>query len=213
LKKKMINKNAFMLLLATAALIALAVLVIFAFRKPYTFHGTVINPPLPVTDFSLLTANSESVRLSEQEGKIVLLFFGYTSCPDVCPLTLATFQEVHQRLGDDAQKVRFAMITADPERDMPDKVAAYAARFHPGFIGLSGDRAELEKIWKQLGVFVEKQESNSAAGYLVSHTTSVYVLDQNGSVIMTFPYGTSAVDMTDDIRQLLKQSKQEQTQS
>ena len=205
----MFRKNASILLLATAAIIGLAVLVIFAFRKPYTFHGTVINPPLPVADFSLLTANGDSVRLSEQEGKIVLLFFGYTSCPDVCPLTLATFKEVHQRLGEDAQKVKFTMITADPERDTPDKVAAYAARFHPDFVGLSGKRAELEKVWKQLGVFVEKQESNSAAGYLVSHTTSVYVLDQNGSLIMTFPYGTTAIDIANDVSELLRQSQGE----
>ena len=194
-------------MLATTAIIALAVVSLLAFRKPYTFHGTVIDPPLTVTDFSLLTANSESVRLSEQEGKIVLLFFGYTSCPDVCPVTLATFKEVHDRLGTDAQKVQFAMITADPERDTPDKVAAYAARFNPEFIGLSGRQADLEKVWKELGVYVEKQNSESAAGYLVSHTTSVYVLDERGSLIMTFPYGTSATDMASDVMHLLKQSQ------
>lgn len=208
----MIKRNPYFVLLIVTAVIALTILVELVFRRPYSFHGTVINPPLPVTDFALPTANEEVFRLSEQKGKIVLLFFGYTSCPDVCPVTLATFKQVYERLGEDAQKVRFVMITADPDRDTPDKVAEYTARFNPEFIGLSGDITELEPIWKELGVFVEKQDSDSAAGYLVSHTASVYVLDQNGGLIMTFPYGASATDMADDLIQLLKQSKQEQSQ-
>ena len=201
----MIKKNLYVVLFIMAAAIALTVLVEFFFRRPYSFHGTVITPPLPVTDFSLQTANNEKFRLSDQKGKIVLLFFGYTSCPDVCPTTLATFKQVYERLGDDAQKIKFVMITADPERDTPDKVAEYAARFNPEFIGLSGDITKREAIWKELGVFVEKQDSGSAAGYLVSHTSSVYVLDQSGDLIMTFPYGTSATDMVNDLTQLLKQ--------
>lgn len=203
----MIKKNPYFVLLIATAVIGLTMLVEFVFRKPYSFHGTVINPPLPVTDFSLQTANEEVFRLSEQKGKIVLLFFGYTSCPDVCPVTLATFKQVNDNLGEDAQKVRFAMITADPDRDTPDKVAEYAARFNPEFIGLSGDMTALASIWKELGVFVEKQESDSAAGYLVSHTASVYVLNQSGSLFMTFPYGTTATEIADDIRQILKDSK------
>lgn len=202
----MIKKNPYFVLLIATAVIGLTMLVEFVFRKPYSFHGTVIDPPLPVTDFSLQTANEEVFRLSEQKGKVVLLFFGYTSCPDVCPVTLATFKQVNDNLGEDAQKVRFVMITADPDRDTPDKVAEYAARFNPEFIGLSGDMTALASIWKELGVFVEKQESDSAAGYLVSHTASVYVLNQSGSLFMTFPYGTTATEIADDIRQILKES-------
>ena len=201
----MIKKNHYYLLFIMMAVIALGVLIEVVFRRPYSFHGTTIIPPLPLTDFALQTANEEVFRLSEQKGKIVLLFFGYTSCPDVCPTTLATFKQVYERLGDDAQKIKFVMITADPERDTPDKVAEYAARFNPEFIGLSGDITKREAIWKELGVFVEKQDSGSAAGYLVSHTSSVYVLDQSGDLIMTFPYGTSATDMVNDLTQLLKQ--------
>jgi protein SCO1/2 len=88
----MIKKNPYFVLLIVTAVIGLTMLVEFVFRKPYSFHGTVINPPLPVTDFSLQTANEEVFRLSEQKGKIVLLFFGYTSCPDVCPGNLQTGQ-------------------------------------------------------------------------------------------------------------------------
>ena len=196
------------LCLATGTL-ALALLTALVLKRPYAFHGSVITPPLPVTNFSLVTANDEEFRLSDQKGKIVLLFFGYTSCPDVCPITLATFKQVHERLGNDAQNVKFVMITADPDRDTPEKAASYAARFNPKFIGLSGSLTDLEPIWQALGVFVEKQDSDGAAGYLVSHTASVFVLDQSGSLFMTFPYSTTAIEMTEDIVQILKQSEQE----
>lgn len=191
------------------AVLAVALVAAFAIQRPYTFHGTLIEPPLPVTDYSLQTGNGETFRLSDQQGKIVLLFFGYTSCPDVCPITLGTFKQVYEKLGKDAGKVAFVMITADPERDTPEKVAAYAAQFNPEFIGLSGDPSDLQQIWDELGVFVEKQESDSVVGYLVSHTSSVYVIDQAGGLVMTFPYGTSAFDIADDLIQLLKQSEKE----
>lgn len=192
-----------------SAVLVTALIAGFIFKQPYAFHGTVITPPLPVTDFALQTANNETFRLSNVKGKIVLLFFGYTSCPDVCPITLATFKQVHERMGDNAQKITFMMITADPDRDTPEKVSAYVSQFNPEFIGLSGTSADLEAVWKELGVFVEKQDSVSAAGYLVSHTSSVYVLDQSESLFMTFPYGTTAIDMADDLTELLKQSNQQ----
>lgn len=208
-ERNIIKKNQYYLLFILTAVIGLTVLIEIVSRRPYSFHGTVINPPLPVKDFALQTASDETFRLSDARGKIVLLFFGYTSCPDVCPTTLATLKQVFDRLGDDAQKVAVIMVTADPERDTPDKVAAYAAHFNPEFTGLSGSLADLEPIWKQLGVFVEKQDSGSAAGYLVSHTASVYVLDPNGSLIMSLPYGTAASDIADDLNELLIQSQQE----
>ncbi|MEO7840768.1 MAG: SCO family protein [Anaerolineales bacterium] len=201
------TKISYIPLYVVSALLGIAVFLVFVFEKPYTFSGTVIEPPLPVEDFLLQTANNESFRLSGQNGKITLLFFGYTSCPDVCPTTLAEFKQVYQKLGDDAQSVQFVMITADPERDKADRVTEYVSFFNPAFIGLSGERSDLEKVWKQFSVFVEKQETNSAAGYLVSHTASVFVLDQNSNLRMTFPYGTSANDMTNDIIQLLKENK------
>ena len=177
----------------------------FVFRKPYVFHGTMINPPLPLTDFSLETSNGEKFRLSDQKGKIVLLFFGYTSCPDVCPVTLATFKQVHERLGEKAQRVKFVMITADPERDDPDKVGAYVSQFNSEFVGLSGSLSDLCEVWNELGVFVEKEDSGSASGYLVSHTSSVYVIDENGALFLMMPYGTDYIETTDDLLQLLKQ--------
>jgi protein SCO1/2 len=202
------KKPSYTPLYVITAVLVVILITAFIFKRPYTFHGTLIDPPLSLTDFTLQTAGGESFRLSDQKGKIVLLFFGYTSCPDVCPVTLATFKQVHERLGDKAENIRFVMITADPDRDTPERVAAYATHFNPEFIGLSGSLSDLQSVWKQLGVFVEKQDSGSAAGYLVSHTASAYVIDQDGNLLMMLPYGTTAVDMTNDLTQLLKQSKQ-----
>lgn len=101
------------------------------------------------------------------------------------------------------------MTTTDPNRDTPEKVSEYVSRFDPEFVGLSGSPADIEVLWNELGVFVEKQDTGSAAGYLVSSTSSVFVLDGNGSVLMTFPFGTSDIDIASDLNELLKQSQQE----
>jgi protein SCO1/2 len=178
------------------------------FRKPHTFTGTVISPPLPVTDFALQTQNDQTFRLSDVQGKFVLLFFGYTSCPDVCPTTLATLKQVYEQLGNDAESIAVLMVTADPERDTADKISEYVARFNPKFVGLSGNTSDLAEVYDELGVFVEKQDTGSAAGYLVGHTSSIYVLDPNGALIMTFPFETTVNDIVKDITELLKQSRQ-----
>lgn len=202
------KKPSFIPLYILLAVLAVSVVGAIIFRRPYTFHGTVINPPLPLTDIALQTANNQTFHLSHLKGKIALLFFGYTSCPDVCPITLATFNQVYERLGDDAQKIAFVMITADPERDTPEKISAYVKRFNPEFVGLSGNLSNLQPLWDELGVFVEKQDTGSAAGYVLSHTASVFVLDRNGSLLMTFPYSTTAMEMVGDLTELMKQSQE-----
>ena len=195
-------------LLYIAGILAITTVVVVLFQKPYTFHGTVLTPPLPVTDFTLQTGESETFSLSAARGKLVLLFFGYTSCPDVCPTTLAELRQASETLGDDARNIQVVMVTADPERDTPEKMKAYVAHFDPNFIGVSGNLADLESLWEELGVFVEKEDTGSAAGYLVSHTSSVYVLDRNGDLILMFPYGTTAADIASDLSELLKQTEQ-----
>lgn len=200
------KKASFIPLYIVSAILGIVLLLGVVFQKPYTFNGTVIEPPLPVDDILLKTGNNETFRLSDQNGKITLLFFGYTNCPDICPTTLAEFKQVYEKLGDNAQNVQFVMITADPERDTPDRLSEFVSFFNPVFIGLSGERSELEKVYKEFSVFVEKQDSGSAAGYLVSHTSSVFVLDKETNLRITFPYGTSANEMTDDITQLLNEN-------
>jgi protein SCO1 len=195
-----------LVLYISAVILGIAVIVALILRRPYAYHGTVITPPLAVSDFRLQAADGSAFQLSEMKGRVVVLFFGYTSCPDVCPITLGTFKQVHDGLGDRAQGIKFVMITVDPERDTPQKMESYVAQFDREFIGLSGSLADLQPTWKELGVFAEKQESDSAAGYLVSHTASAYVIDQTGNLFMILPYGISSTDMASDLKQLLEES-------
>lgn len=173
---------------------------------PYTFRGSVYDPAVPAIDFALTNQHNQSFRLSDQRGKVVVMFFGYTHCPDVCPVSLSEFKRIHTLLGEDADNVAFTFITVDPERDTPERLGEYMAAFNPSFEGLSGDIAELERVWDGYGVYHEKQDVGSAAGYLVDHTSRVYVVDTQGDLRLTFAFGTDVNDMLEDIRHLAKEA-------
>ncbi len=172
-------------------------------QLPYTFRGSLIDPPVPAADFELTDQHGRAFRLSEQNGKVVLLFFGYTNCPDVCPLTLSDFKRIKAGLGSQASDVRFVFITVDPERDTSEVLGQYMQNFEADFIGLSGERQQLEGVWKDYGVYQAKQEVGSAAGYLVDHTARTYLVDQQGNWRLTYPFEMGPEDITQDVRYLL----------
>ena len=150
------------------------------------------------------TRQGNPFRLSEQRGKVVLLFFGYTNCLDVCPTTLAQFKQIKDRLGDQAEQTRFVFITVDPERDTQERVRLYLENFDPSFVGLSGDRSDLEKIWQDYFVYQAKQDTGSAAGYEVDHTSRVYAIDKDGNLRMTYPVDIEQEAILDDVRHLIQ---------
>lgn len=169
-----------------------------------SFRGSVLNEPVSVPDFALTDQNGQTFRLSDQRGSAVLLFFGYTQCPDVCPTTLATWRQVHEALGDDAARVRFAFVTVDPERDTPERLGLHVNAFNPDFIGLTGTQEDLEAVYKVFDIIYEKDTSSgSAAGYLVNHTATAFLLGPEGQWRLREKYGTPAEDIAHDIQQLL----------
>ncbi len=169
------------------------------------FRGSVLSQPVPAYDFSLNDQHGQPFRLSDQRGKVVLLFFGYASCPDVCPTTLGDWKQVHARLGEDADRVRFVFITVDPERDTPERLKQHLALFHPDFIGLTGSLEELEPVYQAYGVYYEKVEApESALGYLVNHTSSDFVIDPQGNWRLRHSFGTPIDDIVHDVRLLLE---------
>jgi protein SCO1/2 len=171
---------------------------------PASLTGTLVDPPLPIEDFTL-DAGSGPVSLSDLEGKWVVLFFGYTSCPDVCPFTLVHLHEAMEELGPDlSSQAKVVFITVDPERDSPRRVADYVAQFNPGFIGLSGTAADLEAVREQLGIVVEPGGSTGDGGYLVDHTASLRVLDPQGRMRLILPFDASGPQMADDLRELMR---------
>ncbi|HSJ58529.1 MAG TPA: SCO family protein, partial [Anaerolineae bacterium] len=134
-------------------------------------RGSVMQEPVDVPDFELVDQAGAPWRLSDHRGDVVLLFFGYTSCPDVCPTTLATWRSVHEQLGDEAQRVRFVFVTVDPERDTPEHLGRHVNVFNPDFVGLTGDPNDLAAVYDIFDVYYEKVDvPQSALGYLIDHT-------------------------------------------
>lgn len=202
----MIGKARWIILLALV--VTLALLTVFWRKSAAGLRGAVYDPPLPAADFSLIQADGKAFRLSEQRGKIVLLFFGYTFCPDVCPTTLAELSQALQKLSEQEKaRVVVVFISVDPARDTPECAQEYAQRFSPSFLGLSGTEAELQPIWSAYGVYREVQPTGSAAGYLIAHSARVYLIDPQGNLHLTFPFGTPPEDIAYDLKILLRQSQ------
>ncbi len=189
------------------AVVVLGLSVWLAACGAYQYKGTT-HPGDPAPDFSLPAAQGGTFRLSDQRGRIVLLFFGYTHCPDVCPTTLAEARQMLNALGDQADRVRFVFITVDPERDTLDDLAAYAAHFHPDIIALGGDPAQLQPVYDAYHVYVEKVPAEgSDTAYTVTHTARVFLVDAQGRLRLSYAFGTPWQDVVDDIRHLLRETR------
>ena len=179
----------------------------FLFGKPDSFRGTTYAEPYPVApEIQLTRASGAEFRLSEMRGHVVALFFGYTSCPDICPTTMAELKQALAELGPEADQVQVLFVTVDPERDTPERVQEYVDHFNPDFIGLSGSEPELAKVWSDYGVFREIVDGSSAAGYLVNHTARVTLIDQQGNLRVSLPFDTPVNDVVHDLNLLLRQS-------
>jgi protein SCO1/2 len=168
---------------------------------------TVINPPKANADFMLTDQTGEIFHLSDLKGKIVLMAFGYTHCPDVCPITLARFKQIKEKLGADADRLAFMWVSVDGKRDTPARIAQYIAMFDPAFIALTGESETVREIITEYGgVFV----INDSAGlrkenYTVDHTASHFLLDADGRWIRTYSYGAPVDTIVADLQKLLAQ--------
>ena len=178
---------------------------VFLFSKPDAFRGTTYAEPYPVApEIQLIRAGGTNFRLSEMRGKIVALFFGYTSCPDVCPTTMAELKQALDKVGPQADQVQVLFVTVDPQRDTPEKVQEYVNHFNSDFIGLSGPEPDLAKVWSEYGVFRQIVDGTSAAGYIVDHTARVTLIDQQGNLRVSFPFDTPVEDVVHDLNLLLE---------
>jgi protein SCO1/2 len=170
-------------------------------------HGVAIDPPRAMPDFTLTNTEGKPVRLSDLRGKAIVLFFGYTHCPDICPFSLSQFIRIKQGLGSDAQKVNFVMVSVDGSRDTPEILGKYVRAFDATFIGLTGDENEVRQIGLNYGVHFEKQKPTGASeAYTVAHTTYTYLLDAQGSWQMVFPFKTPVDSEVADIQKILAQT-------
>ncbi|NNJ09190.1 SCO family protein [Chloroflexales bacterium ZM16-3] len=167
--------------------------------------GTEITPPKDLTDFTLPSSEGgKPLSLSDLRGKPVLVYFGYTFCPDVCPTTMAEFIRIKQDLGDQADQLAVLMVSVDPERDTPEVMQRYLKAFDPSFIGMSGDDATLRKIGGEYGLYYERHKvEGSAAAYLVDHSAAAYLIDKQGRLRMVYGYGTPHTVIAPDVQRLI----------
>lgn len=154
-------------------------------------------------EFALTDHNGKPRTLADFKGKVVVVFFGFTHCPDVCPTTMAEMAGVMQQLGSQADKVQVLFITLDPERDTQQLLAQYVPAFHPGFLGLVGDKAATEKVAKEFRVFYQKVPGKEAGSYTMDHTAGSYVFDPQGRIRLFIRHGQGIEPIVHDLKILL----------
>ncbi len=158
-------------------------------------------------DFHLTDHTNKSRRLADFKGKVVLLFFGYTHCPDVCPTTLSEFAAAMKKLGPQAEKVQVLFVTLDPERDTPILLAQYVPAFNPTFLGLFGNAAETETVAQEFKIVYQKNmPENPKSSYTLDHSAGSFVFDQAGRLRLLVPYGQSSDLIAHDLTVLLRET-------
>ena len=154
-------------------------------------------------EFALTDHTGRPRTLTDFRGKVVVMFFGYTRCPDVCPTTMAELQQVMQRLGDDAKRVQVLFVTVDPERDTPALLAQYVPAFDASFLGLYGDSQAIARTARDFKVFYQKVPGSKPDSYSVDHTAGSYVFDPQGRLRLFVRHGGSIDPLVADLRVLL----------
>ena len=155
-------------------------------------------------DFQLADHNGQLRSLKDFQGKVVVLFFGYTQCPDVCPTTMGELAQVKKLLGADADKLQVLFVTVDPERDTPEVLKAYMANFDPAFVALRGTPDQLAAMAKDFKVYYKKTGGKTPTSYSMDHSAASYVYDSRGQLRLYTRYGSGTAALASDIQLLLK---------
>lgn len=183
----------------------------FYFNRNYVYKGSSYAPFPGAVNFRLTDQHGNPFELAVRRGKVILLFFGYTNCPDVCPTTLADFGRIKAGLGERSENVLFVFITEDPERDNQARLAEYLSAFDPAIIGLTGSLEELQPVWVAYYIAREKEQvTDHEDEYMVAHTSRIYVIDKLGRLRLTFAYDMTVEDMTQDVLHLVDELPQDQ---
>ncbi|MES2190372.1 MAG: SCO family protein [Pseudomonadota bacterium] len=155
-------------------------------------------------DFSLADQNGKVRTIKDFAGKVVVVFFGYTQCPDVCPTSMAELAQIKKSLGTDGDKLQAVFISVDPERDTPEVLKAYMGNFDPSFVALRPTMDQLPQVTKDFKVYYKKVDGKTPGSYSMDHTAGSYVYDPKGNVRLYSRYGNEVAGLTSDIRLLLK---------
>ncbi|MGE5154733.1 MAG: SCO family protein [Bdellovibrio bacteriovorus] len=174
-------------------------------QPPTLGQGTLLAQPRPLADFALIDQDGRPYTLANLRGAWTFLAIGYTHCPDVCPMTLATFDAIERRIAESASgdqsepRPRFLFISVDPERDTPERLAQYVRYFNPAFLGATGEEPQLRALAAQLGLLYARVEGQATAmGYLMDHSGSVLLVDPQGRLTAIFSTPHDAALMASD---------------
>lgn len=170
---------------------------------PAALKAGTFDPPRPAPDFSLQGSDGHELRIGHFRGKVVLLAFGFSSCTEVCPVTLATFAQARRQLGAAAADVQVVYVTVDPQRDVPERLKKFLGSFDSTFIGGTGTEAQLAAVRKAYGVTAQKLPYQDS--YTYAHSSFTYLIDREGRIRALMPYGHSADDYVNDLTILLKE--------
>ena len=183
--------------------IAILFLVNACVRSPASFKATDITGATFARDFALTDQSGQPRALADFKGKVVVVFFGYVQCPDVCPTTLSTLREVREKLGADGDKLQVVFITVDPERDTGEVMSLYVPAFHPSFVGLRGDVAATEKVAKEFRILYLKNLGKTPTSYTVDHSAGVFIFDTQGKIRLYASQNMTVDSYVHDIQALL----------
>jgi protein SCO1/2 len=177
-----------------------------AFAADARLKSGVFEPPRAAPEFVLPSSTGADFKLSSTRGKVVVLEFGYTSCADVCPVSLASLAQARKAMGSTAAEVQVVFVTVDPLRDTPARLKAYLSNFDPTFIGVSGTAAQIEAMLKSYGISAtKKMVEGSKTDYTMHHSSYLYVIDRKGMQRALMPFGRPPAEIVHDLTLLLKQ--------
>ena len=183
------------------------VLALTACEKPQSPKVPFANTDITGLDyakgFALIDHNGKSRTLADFKGKVVVVFFGYTQCPDVCPTTLSELAGIKKALGSEADRLQVIFITLDPQRDTPELLAGFVPAFDSSFLGLWGEQAVIDKVAKDFKVFAQKVPSKDSKSYTIDHTAGSYVFDDQGHIRLFVRHGQGVDGLQKDLQRLL----------
>ena len=189
------NRN---FLLAVLCLLAVA-----CNRVPVEFRNTDLTGATFARQFTLSDHNAQIRTLGDFKGKVVVIFFGYASCPDICPSTLSRLAAVMKALGPESERVQVLFVTVDPDRDTADRLRDFVPWFHPSFLGLRGNAQETKAVSEEFRIFSARREVGSQLGYVLDHSSGAYVYDPAGRIRLYVKDTASVEEIAADIRLLL----------
>ena len=197
-------KNAFKSVAACATLVLGFGLVAACSEKQQSFTSIDLTGATYAKDFELTDHNGQVRHLKDFSGKVVIMFFGFTQCPDMCPTTMLELAEIKKNLGKDGDRLQALFVTVDPERDTPEILKAYMTNFDPTFLALTTTPEKLAELAKDYKVYYKKVPGKTPTSYTMDHSAGSYVYDTEGQLRLFTRYGTGAAALTQDIQQLLK---------